>query len=716
MFIEFPFYGPRLLKTANPSLKLKREVCMRFQRSPWLLIPVYLVLFSTAFADEGMWTFDNPPRQTLKEKYGFGITEPWLEHVRLSSVRFMDGGSGSFVSPNGLVMTNHHVAVGQLQKLSTAENDYVKTGFYAFSQSDEVQCPDLEINVLVEMVDVTTRVRNSVGSGYNAWQALKAKEMEIATIENESKEKTGLKSEVVDLYRGGEYWLYRYKKYTDVRLVMAPERQVAFYGGDSDNFTFPRHDLDVAFFRVYENGRPVRAEHYLKWNTRGADEDELVFVSGHPGSTNRLYTVSQLEYQRDVYYPLLLQYLHKRIEILKRYMALGPEQNRRGLVQLFGLENSRKAITGEYEGLQDQDWFVKKQTEEAKLRRLVASKSEWKRAYGDAWKIIDKAVNRQREQARPTFFRRLIGSRLYGIADKIVFYSREIEKPDVDRLDGFHGSQLEELKFYLFSHAPIYKDLEEANLAGCLAMCVEALGSEDEFLKNVLRGNTPENTAARLIGRTKLQSVEFRRALIEGGRAAVDTCSDPLIELARAQESMVREGIAWKKEVVESALDAGSEKIAHALFAVYGKERSPDATSTLRLAFGAVKGYPMNGTVAPCKTTLYGLYDRALSFNGKGEFELPARFWERKDSLDLATQVNFVSTCDIIGGNSGSPVVNRAGEVIGLIFDGNMESLPGRFGYDDAKNRAVSVHTAYIVEALRKLYGAGVLADELEGR
>jgi hypothetical protein len=692
---------------------------MRKNRTGLLLIlnvSLGLSLCGRLAADEGMWSFDNPPKKQLQEKYGFTVTGSWLDHVRLSSVRFMDGGSGSFISPKGLVMTNHHVAVGQLQKMSTSEKDFVKTGFYAATQAEEVKCADLEVNVLVSMENVTARVRASVLPGMNDEQALKAREAETAKIENESKEKTGLKPEVVSFYHGGEYWLYQYRKYTDVRLVMAPERQIAYYGGDADNFTFPRYDLDMAFFRVYENDKPLASAEYFKWNAKGASENDLAFVSGHPGSTDRLYTLSQLEYQRDVQFPMTLKYIQKRIDILHEYAKGGSEQTRRALVQLFGLENSKKALTGEYEGLLDESLFVKKKAEEESLKRLVSGKSEWKDAYGTAWKSIEKAVRKQKVKAKSSFYRRLVGSRMFGFASNIVFYSREIEKPESDRLDGYHQSQLDEMKFYLFSPAPVYKDLEQAGMLGGLKLSIDELGADDPFLKLVLDGKSPEETVGNLIRNTNIQSVEFRKKLIEGGKAAVDTCTDPMILMARKLEPLTRENIEWKKKNVEGALTAGTEKIAQALFAVYGKEKSPDATFTLRLSYGTVKGYPMNGTVAPCRTTLYGLYDRALSFDSKGDFELPRRYWDRKDGLDLSTPVDFVSTCDIIGGNSGSPVIDRNAEVVGLIFDGNIESLPGRFVYDDVKNRAVAVHAAYIIEALRKLYDAGILADEIEGK
>jgi len=681
-----------------------------------------ILLFSSSLfvgaglADEGMWTFDNPPVKQLRERYGFTPTQEWLDHVRLAGVRFMDGGSGSFVSPNGLVLTNHHVAMGQLQKISTAEKDYVATGFYAATPAEELKCPDLEVNVLISMEDVTQRVQSAVKEGMSEAEALKARRAEIAKIEKESLDKTGLRSNVISLYHGGEYWLYRYKKYTDVRLVMAPERQAAYFGGDSDNFTYPRYDLDMAFFRVYENGKPIKSEHYLKWNSKGAGENELVFVSGNPGSSDRLFTYAQLEFQRDVRYPMILKYIKKRLEILYEYREGGQEQERRALFHIFGLENAKKALTGELRGLLDKNLMAKRKKDEEEFRKLIANNPEWQKLYGDAWDVIAKTIKKSAEKTKEQFYRHLRGSRMASFAATIVRYVAEVQKPDAERLPGYHDSQLNELRFYLFSPAPIYKDLEEATLAGTLQMSLEELGPDDEFIKIVLNGRSPEEVAKDLINGSKLDDVEFRKSLIEGGEKAVKKCKDPLIVLARKLDPMWRKSEKWFRENVESVLTQASEKIAKARFVVYGKSVYPDATFTLRLAYGAVKGYPMNGTKAPYKTTLYGLYDRALSFDQKGEYVLPQRFWDRQHTLNLATPVNFVSTCDIIGGNSGSPVINKNAELVGVIFDGNIESLSGRFIYDEEKNRAVAVHSAYIIEALRKLYDAGKLADEIEGK
>jgi hypothetical protein len=679
------------------------------------------ILFARASAakspDKGMWTLDNPPSKLLQEKYGFTPVQQWLDHVRLSSVRFNDGGSGSFVSPNGLVLTNHHVALGQLQKLSTAEHDYVATGFYAETPEKEQKCPDLELNVLLSMEDVTKQVMSVVKEGLTAEQALKAREAEIARIERESLAQTGLRSNVISLYHGGEYWLYCYKRYTDVRIVFAPERQAAYFGGDYDNFTYPRYDLDMAFFRVYENGQPLKTDNYFKWNNAGAQEGELVFVPGNPGSTDRLYTVAQLKFERDYRFPMILDYIKKRIAILGEYAARGSEQQRRALVPIFGLENSKKAVTGEYEqGLLNERLMERKELEEKEFREKVAGNPDWEAEYGSAWGSISDVVKKMEQVYKKQFYGQLMGSRLAGYATTIVLYVAEINKPDGERLNGYHDSQVDSLKFNLFSKAPIYNDLEEANLAGTLEMSLKELGEDNPFIKIVLGGRTPAQAAQELISGTKLADAAYREALIKGGEKAVKNSKDLLIVLARNLEPSIRENIKWNKDNIESVLVPASEKIGRARFAVYGKSTYPDATFTLRLAYGTVTGFPMNGTRAPYKTTLYGLFDRSLGFDSSNDWSLPDRFWKRRDKLDLSTPVNFVSTCDIIGGNSGSPVINKAGTIVGLIFDGNIESLAGRFFYDERVNRAVAVHPAYIIEGLRKLYDAGRLADEIEGK
>ncbi len=683
----------------------------------WLL-PVVLVLavWTLAAADEGMWTFDNPPIKQLKESYGFEPTKEWLDHVRIASVRFNDGGSGSFVSPNGLVLTNHHVASGQLQKVSTPEKDYVKNGFLAGRQAEEMKCPDLELNVLMSMEDVTAKVTAAVKAGLTDKEANDARNAAIGKIEKESLDATGLRSDVVSLYEGGEYWLYRYKKYTDIRLVFAPERQAAFYGGDPDNFTYPRYDLDMALFRVYENDKPIASPAYLKWNPKGAGTGELVFVSGHPGSTQRLRTLAQLEFSRDHGDPLYLENIKRRLEVARRYAARGQEQNRRAANMIFGLENGLKSISGELRGLKEPGLMAKKAQEEKEFRKLVASKPEWQAAYGSAWDDIAAVERKFAERFNQYVYRRVSGYNLTSRALTIVRYVGEVAKPDSERLEEFHEAGLESLRFRLLSPAPVYPDLEEVLLADSLRLSLEKLGADDPAVKAALQGAKPEDVAKEVISGTKLGDPAERKKLLDGGPAAVAASTDPLVVFARRLDPLLYEMRKWYKDTIESVETTAGEKIGKARFAAYGKSTYPDATFTLRLGYGTVTGYPMNGTEAPPKTTFFGLYDRAASFDSRQPFDLPARFVERRDRIDLSTPLDFVSTCDTVGGNSGSPVINRAGEIVGLIFDGNIESLVGSLVFDETANRSVAVHTAGMTEALAKLYDADGLVKELLGQ
>ncbi len=685
-------------------------------RRPLNLLTALLLFSGAALADEGMWTFDNPPLPALKQKYGFEPGKDWLDHVRLASVRFMDGGSGSFVSPDGLMITNHHVGLGCIQNVSTAEKDYVKTGFYAESREKEVACPGYEVNVLTAMENVTARVQAAVKPEMTDARAREVRRAAIATIESECSTRTTLRCDVVTLYQGGEYQLYQYRKYTDVRLVFAPEQQIAFYGGDPDNFTFPRHDVDICIMRAYENGQPVRPASFLRWTPKGLAEGDLAFVSGHPGSTSRLETMARLEYLRDKAYPFRLQQLKRRLAALRAYSARGDEQRRRALDLVFGYENSQKAFVGYYAALLDPKGMARRAGEEQQLRAKLSGDAALAQATGDPWATIAGIQQKLAPRAPEARLVGFGGSRLLGIAGQIVQYVVELKKPNEKRYEEYVDANLDSLRNALFSPAPVYDDLEAATLADQMQLAVDSLGPEHPFVKALLQGQGPEQAAKAAILGTKLKDAAVRKALVSGGEAAVAASSDSMIALARRLEPMARETRRFLEDEVDAPTTRAMERIAQARWKVYGKAVPPDATFTLRLSYGTVKPFPDMGTTIAPFTTYYGLLDRTLSHGGQAPWNLPARWEEKKGALDLATPLNFAFTADIIGGNSGSPVVDRAGEFVGIIFDGNIESLAWNYYFDDERGRAVAVDARGIVEALRKIYGADALVRELTGR
>jgi len=673
------------------------------------LLSVILSLLSGASvfrADEGMWTFDNPPLKQWKERYNFEPTKGWLDNVRLASVRLNDGGSASFVSPNGLIITNQHVASGQLSKMSSKEKDYVKDGYYARTAAEEVKAADLEANVLVSFEDVTVKVQAATGE---------QKKAVMADMEKDCTSKTALKCEVISFYSGGEYWLYRFKKYTDLRVVFAPEEQTAFFGGDYDNFTYPRYDLDIAFLRAYENGQPAKTPNYFKWSATGAADGEFVVLPGNPGSTSRLSTVAQLAYQRDIGNILQKKIWDTRLHALDAYSKLGAEQHRQAGTTIRGLNNSLKRLAGQQEGLLNPRQFGKKETEEKSLRDALAKKPDLNTLYAPAWDNIATAYTDMPKMAPRLAFSTLASSRLGTIASQIVRYGDEVKKPNDQRYDEFRDNRLESLKLSLLSPAPVYLDMEEAVLRAWFDEAVKTLGPNDPFIKAALGDAQVSEVVGRAVRETKLGDVAARKALLDGGSDAVAKSTDPMVTLARRVEPVIRELRAWNESKILSIESSAGEKISKARFAVYGKSIPPDANFNLRLSYGRVKGYEEDTTLVPYRTTFYGLYDRALSFAEMAPYELPQRYKDKKNSFDLSTPLDFVYTADTIGGNSGSPVINRNAEFVGINFDSNIQKLSNRYWYVDEEEggRAVGVHSAGILEALRKVYETGPLVDEL---
>ena len=679
-----------------------------------------------ASADEGMWLFSASPLKQLKEKYQFVPTPQWLEHLQKASVRFNSGGSGSFVSPTGLCITNHHVGADALQKASSEQNNYLKNGFYAKTNAEEIKCADLELNVLMSTEDVTSQVNGAVKPGLNADQASAARGNVIAQIEKESKEKTGLRSDVITLYEGGAYHLYRYKRYDDVRIVFAPEQQMAFYGGDPDNFEYPRFDLDICIFRVYENGQPAKIENFLKWNSYGPSDGELIFVSGSPGKTDRQLTLDDLADTRDRFLPYLLRMFNRREVLEMAYSERSFENARKARDDLFGDQNNRKRYDGYLAGLLDPQIWSLLQGREQKLHAGIASDPKL-RSTTEAYDRIKNAQSEiaksaalynyvEMERPKTTAYRepRAFVSNLFKYARLLVRAVDERAKPNGERIPEFRDSARESLELELFSTEPIYDDYEILRLTDSLTDFASQFGANDPLVQKVLAGKSPHSRAVELVSGTKLKNVAVRKDLYTKDAAALLAAHDPMIDLARLVDTPARNARKLHDAQEEIKKQAYSE-IANARFAIEGTSSYPDATFTLRLSYGTVRAYEQDGKHIPAFTDFSGLYQRSAEHNNKPPFDLPQRWIDKKSKLDSSTHFNFVSDADIIGGNSGSPVVNKDNEFVGIIFDGNIQSLVLDCIFTDKQARAVSVDSAAITEALRKVYDAKALADELEG-
>ena len=661
-----------------------------------------------------MWTFDAPPVEYWKARYGFTATPEWLEHIRLSAVR-LPNCSASIVSANGLVMTNHHCGRECTTEASPADSNYMQTGFVAATLADERKCRGFTLDQLRSIEDVTARVQGALTGATAAAQAQQRTAV-IGQIQQECAQQTGMTCQVVTFYQGGRYSLYRFKRYTDVRLVMAPEEHIAFFGGDPDNFTYPRFDLDLTLLRIYENGAPLKAEHYLKWSARGPAEDDLAFVVGNPGSTGRLNTLAQMAYLRDVQYPNQLDQLKRQVAVMQRLSAQGGVAvTKRYQDAIFSAQNSIKAVTGYRGGLLDSALMTRKAAFESDFRSRIDGNATTRAKYGMAWDAITAANAERTSFARQARFHGAGGSQLLGLVLQLVRLPMEEAKPDSLRLASLRGPVIANVKAAAGRPLPFDLAQERGFLEAQWDAALAALGRTDPFVQAAMGSRSPAEAVKALFDGTKMTDPAARKALVDGGAAAIAASTDPMVVLARAIEPLQR-AHAVRTTALTATLAANAEKLGQAIYAAYGTMLPPDATFTLRISDGVVKGYAYNGTLAPYKTSFYGLYARAAEFDQQPPFDLPKRWLERRDRLDLATPFNFTSTNDIIGGNSGSPVVNRAGEVIGLIFDGNIEQLPNNFIFTDEVARSVSVHSRAIPAALRAIYGADRIANELEGR
>src|SRR5213082_1589529 len=656
----------------------------------------------------------------------FGDEGMWLDHLQKSSVRFSSGGSGSFISADGLVITNHHVGADALQKFSDEQHNYLRDGFYARTRVEEKKCVDLELNILMSIEEVTARVNSAVNSDMTSEQASDARRRAIATIEKESKDKTGLRSNVITLYQGGAYHLYRYKRYDDVRLVFAPEQQIAFYGGDPDNFEYPRYDLDICIFRVYESGQPAKIDNFLKWNSRGPSDGELTFVSGSPGKTDRQLTVDELADTRDRDVPNLLRMFNRREVLLAAWGQRSFENARRARDDFFGDQNNPKRYDGYLAALLDPEIWKSIEQREKKLRDAISRDPKLGSAISAYYRIQKAEIELVKIAPRYDYLeqerRSTVGYRapraLYGSLFKYArLLTRAIDEraePNGERIPAFRDSAKESLELELFSTEPVYNDYEILRLTDSLTDFASKFGATDPLVQKVLAGKSPHARAVELISGTKLKDVAVRRDLYAKDAAALQAAHDPMIDVAPLLDGPAREARKAHEAQEETKKQAYSE-IAKARFALEGTSNYPDATFTLRLSYGTVRGYEQDGKQIAPFTDFAGLYQRSTEHDNKAPFDLPQRWIDKKSNLNLSTHFNFVSDADIIGGNSGSPVVNKAGEFVGIIFDGNIQSLVLDCIFSDKQARAVSVDSAAITEALRKVYDANALADELEG-
>lgn len=676
------------------------------------------LLAGVVASDEGMWTLDNFPARTVHERYGVDIDSAWLEKVQHATARIEGGCTGSFVSPEGLVLTNHHCVSRCINQLSTAERNVAADGFQARTASDEVRCEAEQLSVLTGVEEITDRVVQATAGKTDA-EANEARKQVLTQIEQQCEETSrqtpgGERScESVSLYHGGQYFLYRYKRYDDVRLVFVPESDIAAFGGDPDNFNFPRWCLDMAFLRAYENGQPARTPHFLKWRREGTEAGEVVFVSGHPGATRRLLTVAELEHLRQVVLPdWLMRYVELRGRLIQ-FSRQSEEAHRIAQSPLLRYENGIKVQRNRLQALLEGELLARKAVEERELQAAVAASPAMQEAYGTAWGDIAKALAAYRTfRDEHVFVEGGAGfnSDLFAYARDLVRVAAESRKPNQERLREYTESALPQLKQRTLAARPIYPDLEQLTLSFSLEKMREFLGPDSPMVRRVLGAASPEALAAELVAGSRLDDPQERERLWDAGLGAIEASDDPMIRLALKLEPDSRALRKRYEDEVEAPQQVASEKIAKARFSTQGTARYPDATFTLRVTFGTVAGWEEKGEQVAPFTTMERLFERTT---GSPPFRLPPSWVGAKASLDLATRFNLVATTDIIGGNSGSPMIDRRGDLVGLVFDGNIHSIAGDYWFDERNNRTVAVHPAVMLEALKLVYGAERLLLEL---
>ncbi|WP_366515610.1 S46 family peptidase [Solimonas marina] len=668
-----------------------------------------LSLFAaTASAAEGMWTLDNLPLAQLKAKYGFEPDAKWVDHVMKASVRLADGCSGSFVSKDGLVLTNAHCVLSCVQDLS-GKKDWVNDGFVARKREEEVACPTMELNRLEQITDVTDQIRAAT-AGKQGEDYVDAKQAAQAKLESDctGKDAAHTRCDVVELYDGGKFDLYRYHRFQDVRLVFWPEYRAAFFGGDPDNFSFPRYNLDMGMLRAYENGKPAKVKDFFPLNPAGAKPGELTMVTGHPGSTDRQLTMAQLEGLRDYRLIDMALYMAERRAMLAQYSRIGAEAARQAQTDLTFTANSLKVYRGQLEALHDPAVFARKQQDEQALRAAAASDAPWE-AVAQAERVRrNHYIRYMMLERRQAFY-----SDEFRIARELVRHADEMAKPNASRLPEYQDSALPRIEQRVMSKAPIYPEYEKAKLTWSLTKLREAVGPDDPLVMLVLGKESPAQLAAELVDHSELADLSVRKKLWNGGAAAIAASKDPFIELARAVDAPSRAVRKTMEADVDGPEERAAEEIAKVRFDKYGTSVYPDATFTLRLSYGEVKGWDEDGHEVAPYTQMEGAFARQT---GSDPFLLPKSWNAAKDKLDLSTPFDFVTTNDIIGGNSGSPVINRDAQIVGLAFDGNQHSFGGAYWFDERLNRCVAVHPAAIAEALSKIYDAGALLKEMEGR